>query len=775
MRYLWWVMGFVFTTIHLQAQIRVEGQVTGANFGKVEDIPFANIVLKNPDDSTKIEFATLTDMQGNYFFESVPMKTYLLEISFLGYKTLIEPIEVVFPEVGNSIKLDYTLTPDDKLLNEVIVTANTVQKGIDKTTYLITSADMKSARFSMDLLEIIPSVSIDPVSQKIVSAKGKSIKILIDGISSSEIDLKAIPPNKVSRMEYYDVPPARYISYDAVINVITKNLDDGLSAGTTLQHAFTTGFINDDVFIKFIRGGHQISADYTLNYRNYSDVKTAKKYDYLIDDKPVVRNENSINPFGYTDHFINLKYTCQKPDKYVFQAKLSPNVNLKHSENNSEIQILQNESLRKRSGTGFDKSNTFNPVLNLYYWKQLKRHQTITLDVLGSLFSTRQNVGSQEWLKDNQSLELDDKMDLHNRKRSFIGEFAYNKRVGQDKISFGSKLETYNMDSKVTNSFDNKNYNSSFFADYLYGEYTGFFDKFMYRLNLGLMYKKNDNAVNRYSSWIFRPLALLGYKINGKNSIRLVFGQMPEEPDISEQSDNVIFVTDHILRKGNPSLRNSLTQLYYLNYGFVNKRFELELDMIGAVIKDKISSYYIKNDDHYLLTSLNDRSVKMYGLAYSGTIKPFGNNFLTFKFNGEFTKYFVKNAFMDNFTHWYMPLRYDISMKPGKFVVSYQGTIVSKDLSGTYLSRDENNSHFTVRYTQKNFSVWGNLLFAFTTSKYVTETIPASLVEYSSFRNIYDNKNMFTLGFSYTFSSGKKYEEQGKLINNQDSDSGLFK
>jgi hypothetical protein len=34
---------------------------------------------------------------------------------------------------------------------------------------------------------------------------------------------------------------------------------------------------------------------------------------------------------------------------------------------------------------------------------------------------------------------------------------------------------------------------------------------------------------------------------------------------------------------------------------------------------------------------------------------------------------------------------------------------------------------------------------------------------------------MITVGFSYTFNSGKKYEEENKLINNSDKDSGIFK
>jgi hypothetical protein len=755
-------------------QIRVEGEISTQTTKGTEIVPFANVVLKNADDSTKVDFGTITDLQGNYFFESLPMQEFLLEISCLGYETYSEWIEITFPEMGNTLEMNFTLQPDRKQLGEVVVTANTVQRGIDKTTYLITSADMKNARFSMDLLEKIPALSLNPVTQKMVSAKG-SLKILLDGVSASEIDLKAIPPNKVARIEYYDIPPARYIGYGAVVNVITKNLDDGFAFGTNLQHAFTTGFFNDDVFMKYNSGRHQVSADYTVNYRNYTDVKTQRKYDYLLNGKPLSRTENSVNPFGYNDHFINLKYTFQEQDKQVFQAKFSPNLNFSHSGDESEIEIVT-DTISQRTGIGSNKSHTFNPTANLYFWKQLKNKQSITLDVLGNLFSSNQTISKQEYNTTNSHLDLDDRMDLTNRKKSFIGELVYDKTMGlANKLSIGNKVETYNIYSTITNSFNNTDYTSSYFLNYLYGDYTGVSGKFMYRAGLGVMYKNTNNAVVKYSSWIFRPLFLLGYKINNSHNIRVLFGQVSQEPDIAEQSDNVIFVTDNILKKGNPYLKNALSRLFYLTYSFNNKYVDFNLDAYYPYTKNNIATYYVKEENYYLLTSKNEELNHAYGFDITGAIKPLGNNTLTFKLHGSMNKYMIQNDVIGNFSHWYNPFGYEILCKKGAWVASHQATIVAYDLRGAYLSKDENNSHFTVRYNHKNFSVWGSLLFAFTPSRYVTKTIPASVVQYSSDRKIYDNKNMFTLGFSYTFNSGKKYEEQEKLINNRDADSGLFK
>jgi len=756
----------------LLGQIAVTGKVAAEEADKIVALPFASVVLKNVSDTTKIEFSTITDLKGNYSFENVPANAYLLVISHLGFNTVNEIIEIYSSETG--LEFNYTLTADATLLDEVRVTAASVYRGIDKTTYRISPAEIKTARFSMDLLETVPSLSIDPVTQKIISAQG-SVLILIDGIASSEIDLKAIPPNKVDRIEYYDIPPARYMAYNAVVNVVTKELDAGFSAGVSLHHAFSTGFGDDDIFIKYIRGRQQFSVDYTLSYRNYSEVKYLGKYSYLIDEKPLNRNENTMNPFGYTDHYINLKYVNQLQDNYIFQAKFSPVIEFYNKKEEAEIDILTDGIETYRTGNKTDEGNTFNPSLNLYLWKQLKNRQALTIDLYGNMFKAGQTVTNREYNKTDNLLELDDRMELENSKKTFIGEIAYEKTINTGKLTFGNRLETYRMDSKVNNSFDNTDYNSSYFSDYFYGEYTGRINRFMYRATLGLTYKHSKNPVNEYSSWIFRSLFLLGYNINQKNTVRLFYSQSPQEPSISEQSDNVVFVTDNILRRGNPNLKNSLRQTVRLNWRFADKWLDLNLSFFGIFIKNNIGTYFVKTDDYYLQTSLNDKKYKVFGFSYFGAVRPFGTNLLTLKLSGGVSKDYVINEAIGDFTHWYTPLRYEVALRAGNFAASYYGSIVSKDLSGTFLSKDENMSHIVVRYTHNNFSISGGWMWMFNPSQYGTETISASVVDYSYNRRIYDNKNMFTLGFSYTFNRGKEYNEQQKLIDNRDTDSGLFR
>ena len=761
---------FLSINISVFGQIRMEGSISGITpTGEKELLPFVNVVLLNIQDSTKIEYTSITDLKGNYIFENLAPQKYLLYISCMGYEPVKQDIRVSLPSVGNILYKDFELKVNENVLNEVVVKASTVNRYADKSSYLITAADIKNSRFSMDLLEKIPDLSIDPQSQKIVSAKG-SVKILINGISATEIDLKAIPANKILRMDYYDIPPARYMGYNSVVNVITKNMDEGFSAGTTLQQAFTTGFANDDVFLKYNHGKSQFSADYTLNYRNYTDMRQETSYSYLFNGEQENRSEKTNNRFGYDDHSINLKYLYQIPEKHIFQLQFSPNFSRRHSEDNSGINV--NDDLRQ--GVKTDKSKIMNPFLDAYFWKQLPNQQDLTVDVVGTLFSTKQDKLNQEFSSDN-FLVLEDKMNLDNSKKSLIGELVYNKQYGLNTLTFGYKIETYRLFSKVDNSFDNQDYTSSYLSNYVYGEFSGMKNNFLYRISIGTTHRSSQSYDTHYSAWLFTPLLVTGYKINDKNTVRLVYVQTPNEPELSDLSNNLIYVTDNILKKGNPKLKNGFAKTLALVYSYTRKSVDFNLMAAYGKEKNPINSYFLQTDQYIVQTAVNDIYSNEYGIDYSMSVKPFNNDLLTLKLNGQVLKTETNSLYYGKLSRLYTPFQYNIMLQYDAFRLSYRGNIVSKELSGAFLKADENQSHITLQYTKKSFSITGSLLWAFTQSKYSTETTPESIVKYSNHRRIYDNANMFTLGFSYTFYSGKKYNEEDKKINNKDTDSGLFK
>ena len=86
-------------------------------------------------------------------------------------------------------------------------------------------------------------------------------------------------------------------------------------------------------------------------------------------------------------------------------------------------------------------------------------------------------------------------------------------------------------------------------------------------------------------------------------------------------------------------------------------------------------------------------------------------------------------------------------------------------LNGAFLSTNENNNHLFMSYKKQNFTFSTGMYWIGMPSEYKTKSLSESLVDYTSHTQIWNNKNMFVLGFSYDFSTGKKTNVDRKLQN----------
>jgi len=89
----------------------IEGTVIDKETG--ETVPAANVVLM------EIQRGASTDSDGNYSISNVPVGEYTLRISFVGYETYTEQVEIL---ANQTITKDVQLTPGSIGLDEVVVT-----------------------------------------------------------------------------------------------------------------------------------------------------------------------------------------------------------------------------------------------------------------------------------------------------------------------------------------------------------------------------------------------------------------------------------------------------------------------------------------------------------------------------------------------------------------------------------------------------------------------------------------------------------------------------
>lgn len=774
------IIGFIaimFSCYNISAQIVLKGNIYSTT---KEPIPFINVALYSATDTTKLITGSITDTEGSYVMPSIRPGKYSFVISGIGYKTVKENVRLRMPSAGNIVTKNFTTHETATMLNEVLVKATRKSSYADKSVYTFSKEQIKNARYSNDLLVGIGDLSIDVMSNKISKLGGGSVKILINGVNATDNDLKSIPADKVLKVEYYDIPPARYATISTLVNVITKRLDTGWNGGVDASHAFTTGFGNDNLFLKYVAGNHQLSFDYELHYRNYKNRFITENYQYQLDGKDMNYLYHSRDKFGYTDNFINLKYTYSKPEKYILQATISPNFNTRFSEANSDIRLSADKVLQDLSGYNDNDIHTFGPTADLYFSKKMKRNQELSLNVVGTYYHNKQEKMNREKEVGDGNITLEDHMHLSNNKKSLIGELAYNKMWGVRSLSIGYKGTLASSESTISNYLSAGNpyeYNSHNNNHYFYAEYGNNKNKFMYRIGVGGTWTDTRNDNTKYSRFLFTPKVVLAYKFKTDQNIQWVLTSSPSIPTISQLSNNAELITNGLLRRGNPYLRSGNNYITSLRYNWNTDWIDLNLSAVASYSEDPISTFYkeetINGDNYIVSTAENAKSFLLYGGFYSLSIRPFKSDLLLLKIYGMAFNQELNSPIIGKYTKWYTPMFYSVNFRKGNWGASYHGNIVSKQLDGAYLRQDENQSNLQVFYQHKNLRLIAGCYWLFSKSKYHNETLPNDILRHNSRSYINDNRSMFTLGFSWNFSTGKSLNIKRK-IENKDTDKGTF-
>lgn len=761
----------------IQAQIVLKGKVHSSTG---EALSFINVTMFSEADTTKLITGSITDIRGNFVMSAVRAGKYSIVVSGIGYRTVRETVRLRMPSAGNIIIKDFTTDEEITSLDEVVVKATRKTTYVDKSVYTFSKEQIKDARYSNDLLAKVGELTVDVMTNKIGKMGGGSVKILINGVNATDNDLKSIPPEKVLKVEYYDIPPARYSTVSTLVNVITKRLDTGWSGGMDASHAFTTGFGNDNLYLKYVAGNYQISLDYALQYRDYNDRMATDIYRYQLDNKNIDYTYQSKEKFGYADNTVNLKYTYDKPGDYTLQAVFSPNYGTRFSKGSSDVHLLVDENMQNGLKIYDKKTRTFGPSANLYFSKKMKKSQELTFDLVGTYYHNKQKNLSRETDTKSGNITMEDDMNLRNDKKSLIGEVAYSKTWGARVLSIGYKGVLASSNSTISNYLSNGekyDYHSRNNNHYFYAEYGDTYKSLMYRIGVGGTWvdTRNDNA--KYSKLLFTPKLILGYKLKSGQSLQWILASSPAIPSISELSDNVELITNGLLRRGNPYLRSGNNYMTGLRYTLNKSWLDFNLITFASYDKDPINTYYqeenINGKNYIVSTSENAKSFFQYGGGCVLSLRPLNNDMLLIKLSSLVINQELRSPIIGKFSHWYAPLFYSLNFRKGNWGATYSGNIVSKQLDGAYMSQDENQSNMQVFYQHKNLRLIAGCYWLLTKSKYYKETLPNDILQHSARSTINDNRSMIVVGFSWNFSAGKRLNIKRKM-ENRDTDKGTF-
>lgn len=661
-------------------------------------------------------------------------------------------------------------------IQEVILKSQRKKQFADKAVYTFDKEALEKARYAKDLLRTLPELQLDPVANTITSTKGGTTLFLINGIEATDMQIRSIAPSEVIKVEYYDIPPARWATRaDTVVNILTRSTETGYVFGADVSTALNTGFVNGSAYADYTKGKNNFGLEYSLNLRDYNDRRVNSIYDYQLNGKHYLSDENRKDHFGYTFQNIVLRYTRLVADDYAFQAKLNMDVFNRFSKGVGQSVFTEDNLKEEHNMFKNNGSDYVIPKLDLYYSKKIGEKDELSINVVGSHYTANTTETAREWIVGSGLSVYDNDMVLKAKQTSLVGELAHAHDFTAGKLSSGYRISRSSISNDLNNLAGYSQYSVSYLEQYFYTEFAGKADKLSYRIGAGLTNIHNKSAENTFDEWTFTPKVILAYQIKNNQNVRFTASYNPVSPWSNALSSNVVQLAPNIVQRGNPFLKSQQIFSNNLTYSFNNKYFDFNAGLFYRYTNRVINQYYVQDEalNGYALTYENGKNGQRYGVQLTGSYKPFGSSLLVIKAVITPTSETVRTSKGALIKNNYLGNYFSLSSEYKSFSVQYQFNIPVYSLNGAFLNTNENQNNIFVSYKHKNWTFSTGMYWIGMLSEYKTKSLPESLVDYKIHTQIMNNKSMFVLGLSYDFSKGKKTEIQQKL-NNETAPAATF-
>ncbi len=189
-------------------------QLTGQNWSlsgrlfddQVHPLTAGTVVLLNPADST-MEFFGITNAQGQFEIRNIKRGAYLLQASFMGFRTFYNPVTLPRPE-GSNVG-DIVMMPLPVGLEGAEVVGEVVPLQISGDTVVYNAAAFKTRPDAMteELLKKLPGVEVDRAGN--IKALGEDVNtVYVDGKeffgSDPKVATRNIPADAINKVKVYD-------------------------------------------------------------------------------------------------------------------------------------------------------------------------------------------------------------------------------------------------------------------------------------------------------------------------------------------------------------------------------------------------------------------------------------------------------------------------------------------------------------------------------------------------------------------------------------------
>lgn len=603
--------------------ISISGKIVDEQNSNI--LPFANIMVINSSDSTYVS-GTVTDESG-YFKLSLPLKSYLLRISFLGYETYTTSID------NEDLGVIY-LKPKDRSLADVVVTATSKIFRMESggISVDIQNSPLRNMGVLSDVLGQLPFVLKDQESYTIFG-KGAPLFYINNRQVRNNSELQQISSKDIKAIKIITNPGAEYdASVNAIIKIETiRPIGDGLSGNIYTYNRYNKKFSNLDR-VSFNYRNNNLDIFTGLQYatmsfpkdRNISNLISGQNNVTTINSKTVENDgfDHLIPELGF-NYIINNKNSLGARYEYVNQFD-------SFGKSNGDINVFQNNvteddlhSIRKVKG------REYSHYLNTYLNTSLSSLFSLKLDIDYKTSNRKNNANIQNTSIIHSDEEI---VTSENGNSELIaGKLTMNTPLYSGALTYGLEM-SYTTNKQVFSVYEDSNVpgvessnnrvKQNLGAGFLsYGKTINKFSGdigFRYE-SVRSKYFQNNELIEEQSKNYqkFFPSLRLSYK-NDNLQMELAYKNIIQRPYYYDLRSTVFYQAPYSYYSGNPLLKPT----YQNNFTYMMMWKKFTLMTIYTHYKDRIAyipQLYLENSILLKPINFNNSQRLSISLNYSNS------------------------------------------------------------------------------------------------------------------------------------------------------------
>ncbi len=602
----------------------INGKVIDKN--TKQPIPYVNISVM---EDAKLITGGITQENGNFTIKGLALKKYTIEVQFIGYKKLTQ--EVALSENNKTANLN-TIVLEEEAVQlagvEIVKERSTIEQKIDRKVVNVGKDLIASGNTASEILNNVPTVSVDPQTKELSLRGNSNVRVLIDG-KPSNIDaaqlLQQIPSSSIKQIELITNPSAKYNpeGMSGIINIILhKNSQEGFNGSINSGVTFgITPKTNSALNLNYKVGKVNFYTNYGLNHGKNANEGYINSYrplfenkqefggdnlntshlvklgmDYYIDEKNTISfytNQNLVNGSG--DGYTNINYSS-------LLLRDSQQLSDSETDNYTQTYDLAYKHDFDKKGETLDFqanfSNTDSPENSDYIFNQVNPNSTrvttndierdtdylqINLDYVNPLSETvKLEVGAEtriQKITNNFDETISEPSESYNRVGNSNFVFTRNihsfyTNIGKQwkkwSVQAGVRLEQYEIDGDFENVVSSTTPSENI----------------------------NDQSTIEDDIFAIYPSLFFNYKASDKDSFNFNFSRRVDRPSIGQISPIREWTTPLVESRGNPALEPQFTNSFEVNYTRTTKIGSVTAGVFYRQINDEIGRVIYKNPDN---------------------------------------------------------------------------------------------------------------------------------------------------------------------------------